>query len=66
MIPVPSDCKGLFVFFLLFRFLEQGVQIKSLTAKKTPQTKDMRAGTPPRLRDSALEDAYGSRKEETE
>ena len=48
------------------RFLEQGVQIKSLTAQKTSQTKDMRAGTPPRLRDSALEDAYGSRKEESE
>ena len=47
------------------RFMEQGMAIKSLTAVKTPQTQDMRAGKPPRLRDSALEDAYGCRKGET-
>ena len=46
------------------RFMEQGITIKSLTARRTPHTLDMRAGVPPRLRDSALEDAYCMQKRE--
>ena len=41
------------------RFLAQGIAIKSLTAVRTAQTKDVTAGEPPRLRDAALPDARG-------
>ena len=46
------------------RFLNEGVPIRSLTAVRSGQTLDTRAGEPPRLRDAALSDANALQKKE--
>ena len=46
------------------RFMQEGVPIKHLIAVKKPGTKNCTAGTPPRLRDAALSDAYANRRGE--
>ncbi len=46
------------------KFMQEGIPIKHLIAVKKPGTKDCSAGTPPRLRDAALADAYANRKGE--
>ena len=48
------------------KFMREGIPIKHLIAVKTPETRDCNAGTPPRLRDAALADAYANREEKTE
>ena len=46
------------------KFMQEGIPIKHLIAVKRPGTRDCSAGTPPRLRDAALADAYANRKEQ--
>ncbi len=45
------------------RFLQEGVAIKALTAVRTGETLNSRAGEPPRLRNAALADARGAQEE---
>ncbi len=46
------------------RFLEEGVAIKMLVARRGMNTLDGRAGEPPRLRNAALADARANQKQE--
>lgn len=47
------------------KFMQEGVPIKHLIAVKRPETRDCTAGTPPRLRDAALADAYANMEEKS-
>ena len=47
------------------KFMQEGVPIKHLIAVKKPETRDCTAGTPPRLRDAALADAYANMEEKS-